>query len=46
MQQAYGFNQITLPAGEAFDDAGSGLDWFWVNYAKDSTNRKATDLLN
>jgi RTX calcium-binding nonapeptide repeat (4 copies) len=27
-------------------DAGSGLDWFWVKYAKDSTNRKATDLLN
>jgi hypothetical protein len=27
-------------------DAGSGLDWFWVIYAKDSTNRKPTDLLN
>jgi hypothetical protein len=26
--------------------AGSGLDWFWETYAKDSTNRKATDLLN
>ena len=25
---------------------GSGLDWFWETYAKDSTNRKATDLLN
>jgi hypothetical protein len=24
MQQAYGFNQITLPAGQTFDDAGSG----------------------
>ena len=24
MQQAYGFNQITLPAGETFNDAGSG----------------------
>ena len=27
-------------------NAGSGLDWFWYTYAKDSTNRKATDLLN
>jgi hypothetical protein len=27
-------------------DAGSGLDWFWYTYAKDSTNRKTTDLLN
>jgi Ca2+-binding RTX toxin-like protein len=27
-------------------DAGSGLGWFWYTYAKDSTNRKATDLLN
>jgi hypothetical protein len=27
-------------------DAGSGLDWFWEKYAKDSTNRKATDLVN
>jgi hypothetical protein len=27
-------------------DAGSGLDWFWYTYALDSTNRKATDLLN
>jgi len=27
-------------------DAGSGLDWFWEKYAKDSTNRKSTDLLN
>jgi RTX calcium-binding nonapeptide repeat (4 copies) len=27
-------------------DAGTGLDWFWVIDAKDSTNRKATDLLN
>jgi hypothetical protein len=27
-------------------DAGSGLDWFWYTYAKDSTNRKPTDLLN
>jgi hypothetical protein len=26
--------------------AGSGLDWFWVTYPKDSTNRKPTDLLN
>lgn len=26
--------------------AGNGLDWFWENYAKDVTNRKATDLLN
>jgi hypothetical protein len=26
--------------------AGSGLDWFWETYAKDTTNRKATDLLN
>jgi hypothetical protein len=26
--------------------AGSGLDWFWYTYAKDTTNRKATDLLN
>ena len=25
---------------------GSGLDWFWATYAGDSTNRKATDLLN
>lgn len=24
LQQAYGFNQIHLPAGETFDDAGSG----------------------
>jgi hypothetical protein len=24
MQQAYGFNQIALPAGETFNDAGSG----------------------
>jgi subtilase family serine protease len=24
MQQAYGFNQISLPAGETFNDAGSG----------------------
>jgi hypothetical protein len=27
-------------------DAGRGLDWFWVIYGNDSTNRKATDLLN
>jgi len=27
-------------------DTGSGLDWFWETYAKDSTNRKAKDLLN
>jgi Ca2+-binding RTX toxin-like protein len=27
-------------------DAGSSLDWFWEIYGKDSTNRKATDLLN
>ena len=26
--------------------AGSGLDWFWETFAKDQTNRKATDLLN
>jgi hypothetical protein len=26
--------------------AGSGLDWFWETYAQDTTNRKATDLLN
>ncbi len=26
--------------------AGSGLDWFWVTYPGDVTNRKATDLLN
>jgi hypothetical protein len=26
--------------------AGSGLDWFWETYAKDTTNRKASDLLN
>ncbi len=26
--------------------AGSGLDWLWETYAKDSTNRKANDLLN
>ena len=26
MRQAYGFNQIALPAGETFDDAGSGPD--------------------
>ncbi len=26
--------------------AGSGLDWFWATYAKDSIDRKATDLLN
>jgi hypothetical protein len=26
--------------------AGSGLDWFWYTYAKDQSNRKATDLLN
>jgi Ca2+-binding RTX toxin-like protein len=26
--------------------AGSGLDWFWANYAKDSLNKKSTDLLN
>ena len=25
--------------------AGSGLDWFWVNDPKDSTNREATDRL-
>jgi len=27
-------------------DAGSGLDWFWYTYAKDSTDSKPTDLLN
>jgi hypothetical protein len=27
-------------------DAGSGLDWFWYTYAKDTTNRKKTDLLD
>jgi hypothetical protein len=27
-------------------DGGRGLDWFWYTYAKDKTNRKATDLLN
>jgi hypothetical protein len=26
--------------------AGSGLDWFWETYAKDTTNRKPSDLLN
>ena len=26
--------------------AGTGLDWFWATYAKDSINRKPTDLLN
>jgi streptogramin lyase len=26
--------------------AGSGLDWFWYTYSKDSTNRKSTDLWN
>jgi hypothetical protein len=26
--------------------AGSELDWFWETYAKDTTNRKASDLLN
>jgi hypothetical protein len=26
--------------------AGSGLDWFWCTFAKDSINRKATDLVN
>jgi hypothetical protein len=26
--------------------ASSGLDWFWETYARDTTNRKATDLLN
>jgi Ca2+-binding RTX toxin-like protein len=26
--------------------AGSGLDWFWATYSKDTTNRKATDLLS
>jgi hypothetical protein len=26
--------------------AGKGLDWFWATYAKDSINRKPTDLLN
>jgi hypothetical protein len=27
-------------------DAGGGLDWYWVSFTKDSTNRKVTDLLN
>jgi hypothetical protein len=26
--------------------AGSGLDWFWETFAQDTTNRKATDMLN
>jgi hypothetical protein len=26
--------------------ADSGLDWFWEAYAKDTTDRKGTDLLN
>jgi Ca2+-binding RTX toxin-like protein len=26
--------------------AGSGLDWFWENYSKDTTNPKPGDLLN
>jgi hypothetical protein len=26
--------------------AGSGLDWFWETYSKDTTNRKPGDLLN
>jgi hypothetical protein len=26
--------------------AGSGLDWFWETYSKDTTNRKSGDLLN
>ena len=26
--------------------AGSGLDWFWATYAKDTLNKKSTDLLN
>ena len=26
--------------------AGKGLNWFWATYAKDSINRKPTDLLN
>ncbi len=25
--------------------AGSGLDWFWAQYAKDRLNKKASDLL-
>ena len=26
--------------------AGSGLDWFWATYSKDSINPRPTDLLN
>jgi hypothetical protein len=26
--------------------AGGGVDWFWATYAKTTTNRKRTDLLN
>jgi hypothetical protein len=26
--------------------AGSGLDWFWETYSKDTTNRRPGDLLN
>ncbi len=26
--------------------AGSGLDWFWANFAKDKLNNKSNDLLN
>ena len=26
--------------------AGGGLDWFWETFGKDTTNKKAIDLLN
>jgi type VI protein secretion system component Hcp len=38
---------VTLNRGHANTlYAGRGLDWFWDTYARDSTNRKVTDLLN
>jgi len=35
MQQAYGFNQITLPAGETFNDAGSGQTIAIIDFLDD-----------
>jgi hypothetical protein len=38
---------VTYNAGHANTlDAGSGLDWFWATYARDSLNAEPTDLQN
>ncbi len=38
---------ITYNSGNAnILTAGTGLDWFWETFGMDTTNKKATDLVN